>query len=80
MLERTDRCWKVFTIDDSIKNFLTLFWTFQLHLPSACKPNSANFAELLFRMISNLHILVEQHIIMVITMEEAHMELMMLPH
>ena len=35
-----------------------------------------NFLNPLFRMISNLRILVEQHIIMVITMEEAHMELM----
>ena len=31
-------------------------------------------------MISNRRILVEQHIIMVITMEEAHMEPMTLPH
>ena len=31
-------------------------------------------------MTSSLHTLVEQHIITAITMEEAHMELMTLPH
>ena len=39
-----------------------------------------NFVKSLFRMISNRRILVEQHIIMVITMEEAHMEPMTLLH